>query len=257
MKKNSVFNPKRCFQLMLNDIDMSSSRMGLSVRMVEIRTVGLVVLTMLAVSAFIFWLSVYRTGPIIDEEIMSFLHGASYTVLFLTGCFLTSVAFKELHSTEESYTWLTLPGSLLEKYAARLILTSLGYTILAAILYGLFVTILIGVTRLLFSHIIIPFNPFDRILAEFLAYYLVLHSLFIIGAIVFKSLSGLKTMIIVFSYWLTAGMSWDRYAKLHGMDGILDLQTEPIGIIAPIVFWWILAPVAWVTGYYLLKRKQV
>ena len=257
MNRNSIFSARRCFQLMLNDIGMGSWQMGVSVRMVEMRTIGLVAIAVLAVSAFLLWTSVYRTGPVISDELISFFHGASYAVLFLLGCFLTSAAFKELHNTEESYAWLTLPGAILEKYVARVILTSLGYILLAAILYGLFVSVLIGTTRLFFSHIIIPFNPFDRIVLEFLAHYLVLHSLFIIGAIVFKSLSGLKTMIAVFTYGLTFGMSWDRYARSHGMEGIDSLRTEPVGIIIAFIFWWVLAPVAWIAGYYLLKRKQV
>ena len=257
MNRNSIFSAKRCFQLMLNDIGMGSWQMGVSIRMVEMRTIGLIAITMLAVSAVLLWTSVYRTGSVINDEVIRFVHGASYAVLFLLGCFLTSVAFKELHNTEESHAWLTLPGSILEKYAARVILTSLGYILLAAILYGLFASVLIGTAKLFFSHIIIPLNPIDRIVVEFVAYYLVLHSLLIIGAIVFKSLSGLKTMIVVFAYGMVLGMSWDGYARSHGMEGIDNLRTEPVGIIIAFIFWWILAPVAWITGYYLLRRKQV
>ena len=256
MKENGVFNPARCFQLVLSDLGMSVSRVGLSAKTIEVRAIGLIVLTLLAVSAYIFWISAYSRGPIINEELLSFLHGASYAVFLLTGFLLTSVAFKEIHNSEESYTWLTLPGSLLEKYVARLVLTSVGYVLMAAIFYVLFITLLVGLTRLLFSHIVIPFNPYDKILGEFIAIFLVLHSLLIVGGIIFKSLSGLKTMCIICAYWLAAGISWNHYAVTLGMDSIRDLGTEPIGIIAPIAFWGMLAPVAWITGYYLLKRKQ-
>jgi len=254
---DSSFNAKGCLRLMLKDISIGSGRAGLSIRMVDVRTIGLVAIAVLAVSAFLVWISAYRTGPVINDEVVSFFHGASYAVLFLLGCFLTGVAFKELHSVEEGYAWLTLPGSLMEKYAARLILTSLGYVLLAAVLYGLFVMLLIGTAKLFFSYLTIPFKPFDKILLEFLAYYLVLHSLFAVGSIVFKSLSCLKTMIVVFTYWLILAISWGHYAKLHGMEGIDDLRAEPAGIIISFLFWWVLAPVAWITGYYLIRRKQV
>jgi len=237
VKDNSLFNPTRVLRLIRNDIGMGLSRMRASGQSIQMNTIGLAVLLSIAVVAFILWLSAYRDGPFIDEGLVGIAHGASCFSLFLVGCVLTSMAFKEVHNSDESYGWLTVPGSQLEKYVGRLFLTSIGFVLIAAVFYGLFVMLLMGFTKLLFGNMAIAFNPFDGIMLDYIGYYLILHSLFIVGSVVFKELVFFKAAIVIFGYWLWCGISWDRYAKNVGLDGIDALHTEPIGILGSFVLW--------------------
>ena len=256
MKENSLFNPTRFFLLVRNDVEVSLSGVVLSRQSIQARTIGLIILSLLSVAGFTYWISTYTAGPFFDEALLIFLNRASITVLFTLGWFLTGVAFKELHSSQESYGWLTLPGSLLEKYVSRLILTSLGFVILAAISYELYAAALIGFTRLFFSHIAIPFDPFDRGLLDCIAYYLVLHSLFVLGAVIFKQLAHLKTILVILAVICTVAILGNRYAGAYGIDVVYDPEMAPFRTIIHIAFWGLQAPVAWLIGFLLMKRKE-
>lgn len=110
--------------------------------------------------------------------------------------------------------------------------------------------------RLVFNHIVIPFNPFDRDLLGYIAYYLVFHSLFILGGIIFRELACPKTIIIVAVLFGVYAKTLSLYMTTHGIAHYTDPQMDTIWIVVRIAFWGILAPVAWVIGHYLFKRKE-
>ncbi len=255
MKENSILNPARFYLLTRKDIWMSLSRIRVSGQMVQNKTIGLIMIVVLAVAGMHYWASISSVESA-SEELFRFSHGMSQVTLLLLGGFLASVAFKELHESEESCTWLALPGSLLEKYVSRLLLTSLGYIVAAAIAYVLFVTVLIGLSRLVFGHIVIPFNPFDKALLDGIAYYLVLHSLFMLGGIIFKELAYPKTAIVLSVVFAACAKTLHFYMTTHGIAYHTDPQMDTIWMVIRIAFWGIMAPVVWVIGYYLLRRKE-
>ncbi len=55
--------------------------------------------------------------------------GLYMAILYLGGYLVTSRAFRALHDEAQRYAWVTAPGSQIEKFAAKLLLTSIGYAL--------------------------------------------------------------------------------------------------------------------------------
>ncbi len=190
-----------------------------------------------------------KKGPVSWAE----FHALNFFILLLGGYAMTSVAFKELHHREGSYRWLTLPGSLLEKYISRLILTSIGYVLAATISYTLCAFIIDGLRWLIHNYRDISFNPFDERSLDFIGYFLVIHSLFLVGAVFFKQLAGLKTLLILSVFIMGGLYALDYYITGYGITYTQIMALKKIGRIA---FWGVLAPAGWIAGYYLLRREE-
>ena len=102
-----------------------------------------------------------------------------------------------------------------------------------------------------------PFTIIDRTYLTGVVHYLWIHSLFLVGAIFFKTLAGPKTLIVISSIYGFCVGEWMYFAAKFG---IADSPPGAFDMIKGIINWWIIAwiiaPVGWVVGYYLLKRKE-
>ena len=116
-------------------------------------------------------------------------------LLFLGGCIVTSMAFREVWHGGGGIAYLTLPGSTLEKMAAKLILTSAGYAAAALVLITATAAASEALDRLVFGVGHGFFNPFTPAVGQAVVRYVVIQAFFLLGSIWFRKLSFIKTAL--------------------------------------------------------------
>jgi hypothetical protein len=149
------------------------------------------------------WRPFLLSGVVIGGLILfSFLFLKSTSTLFLLklmlfmGMVLVSKLFSVLHHREKGIYTLMLPASVEEKFAVKLLMTTVvfyGYAIFICLAGGWFAHML---SSLLFEPA--PYqilNPFTMEGAEQFFVFLFFHSMFFSGSLFFKSNSFLKTVV--------------------------------------------------------------
>ena len=109
--KIGTFSPQRLWLLIKRDITI-----GYRGTLIAAAAVGGFVLLFSLLSA-------------IDTRNDPYYYGMYAALLFLGGYIVTSLAFREVHREESGTFYLTLPGSALEKYLSKLLVTSVGYVL--------------------------------------------------------------------------------------------------------------------------------
>ena len=134
-------------------------------------------------------------------------------ILFWLGLFLVSFSFKDLYEDSERSFYLNLPASYLEKYLSKLILTLLVLPIVIFVMYyfyaffydnalAIFTNAEVNYFTLFSNNFIGVPTSFDYFLM-----FLVIHSVFFIGAITFRKLAFIKTLLSSFTMLVgTAGI---------------------------------------------------
>jgi magnesium-transporting ATPase (P-type) len=236
-----------------------------------------VLIAMAAVGGFVILVSVLSTlgrelGPI---------HPQMYVpLLFLGGYIVTSLTFKELHLNGQGVFYLTLPGSSLEKYLSKLLVTSAGYAFGSLFFYTAVASAVEGINRLIFGYGHPFFNPFSRTMLLIVAAYLVTHAVFLVGSIYFRKLAFIKTNLYLWLFGivvviLVAVLGWiifrdfatgsridlEPYFQRLGESGQMQAVLKPIAMkfwqIAKVLFWGLLAPGCWVISYLRLRETEV
>jgi hypothetical protein len=203
-------------------------------------------------------------------------------ILFIGGYLVSSRAFREIHDPQKAYTCVLLPASPLEKFASRVLATSLIYALGTLIAYlgvaGLYELL----NRLLFGFSRRLFNPFSRGMLLTLAAYLITQSLFVLGSAWFRKTAFLKTLLVLFVIFILTGLL--AYFSLvlllpdyfDGLAPVKDLGPHfeylnsrgwrgggvarffrIVAEAARIFFWGLLAPLCWFLGYRRYRRIEV
>ena len=122
-------------------------------------------------------------------------------VLVVGGLLFTSTLFADLHDKPRAHAYLTLPISTLERWAVRLLLSTVGYAAVA--LAGYFVVTLLGagVSQLIWGRSHAVFVP-DADAWRTVLSYLVTSSLFLFGAVYFRRWHAIKVILGVAALWL-------------------------------------------------------
>lgn len=222
---------------------------------------------------FIIYLSSSFTGPGDDIHLIFFANA-----LFILGLIATSLIFRDFHNREEAYFSLTLPGSPLEKYISRFLITTVGYVLGGLVVYFIYSTIAMGISYALFRQSFGVFNPFTLPLWKMIAGYVVAHSVFFFGSVYFKKAAYLKTLLsiivilLIFSIVATiitalSTITWiGQLIPLIGTNiPVLSLPNTDslmmffniMGRISTIFFCYIMTPALWVLGYIRFKEIEV
>jgi len=171
--------------------------------------------TLLIVSAIVAVLALF--GP--AGGVYSSYTGAGFyrtvflIALFSFGTITTSMAFGDLHGRATSTAFLLLPATALEKTATRLLMSTV-VLIAYLLLFTTALSLLVEVLELAaFGGDNVLFSPFDAVVWSVLPHYLVVQSLFFLGAAWFRSRSYIKTLLalVVIVAGLTAfgvGVTW-------------------------------------------------
>lgn len=176
-------------------------------------------------------------------------------LLFVGGCILSSRAFQELGDKTKAQFYLTLPCSPLEWVFSRWLLTAPLYVISTLLLYWV-----ISLVKMLLAMALVhtPFIPVDMLnpwLWLMLAQYLVLQSLFFLGAATFKRFVLIKTLLSLLCFFIVLTViSWILLANLaHGYDYNSVMMTVPGNFFW---IWVVLMPFCWYLTYLKLCNTE-
>ncbi len=236
-----------------------------------------VLIAMLAVGGFVLLVSVLSTfsgegGPI---------HTMLYIqLLFIGGLIVTSLTFRELHLNGQSVFYLTLPGSSLEKFLSKLLVTSVGYAFGSLFFYTAVSSAAEGINRAIFGYGHAFLNPFQREIMMAIAVYLICQAVFLVGSIYFRKLAFVKTALylVLFSIFVSVlvgvtgyiifrdyadggNINLEPYMNELGRSGALQTMIGPLAerfwVAAKALFFSAVAPVCWIISYLRLREKEV
>jgi hypothetical protein len=184
-------------------------------------------------------------------------------VLLIWGTIATSISFRDLHGRSTNAAFLLLPATALEKTLSRLLLNTvllIAYLLLLMSLLSLIgeVLELAGITR---SND--WFSPLDRVAWTVIPHYLVLQSVFFLGAAWFRKLHYVKTLLSVAV--LVAGLSGITFIVgwLLFFGTVFDVADDglapPVLVenISPLAYFVALPLFCWWTAWLRVKESQV
>ena len=133
-----------------------------------------------------------------DYTGFSNFHRAAFTIaLFTWGLVASSHAFMPLHDKTRNEGYLLLPASALEKTLARLLTVTVGMVVYLLIFSTLVSVIAESLNQLFFGNRRAFFDPLDPIVWEYISLYIVLQSLYFLGAAWFRRMHLIKTTIAI------------------------------------------------------------
>jgi hypothetical protein len=265
---NKAFKPRRFAQLLLRDLAG-----GYRSLLVAMAAVAGTVILVSALTVLGMQLSGRHVGT-------GNFHPNMFTnLLFLGGFIVSSLAFREIRQNGGGIFYITLPASSLEKFASKLLSTSVGYALGSVVFYTAAAAASEGINRLIFGFGNAFFNPFDLDVLEALGYYLVAQSVFLLGSIWWRKLAFLKTwgtlMAVAGGVALVGGIMlrivFHEYFRGWSLDlsdvpGFQELSRQAalgygplveIARILKIVFLAGTAPVCWLIGWLRLRDIEV
>jgi hypothetical protein len=236
-----------------------------------------VIIAMAAVGGFVILVSVVSA---FGRELGPLHNPMYYPLLFIGGYIVTSLTFKELHLNGQSVFYLTLPGSGLEKFLSKLLVTSVGYAFGSLFFYTAISSAAEGINRLIFGYGHPFFNPFEGTTMTVIAVYLVTQAVFLVGSVYFRKLAFIKTNLYIWLFgiglaivvgvvgWLIfrdyaigPRIELEPYFQRLGdsgeMQAVLVPRAEKFGQVAKVLFWGVMAPVCWVISYLRLRETEV
>ncbi|MCK4804370.1 MAG: hypothetical protein KAT88_07420 [Spirochaetes bacterium] len=264
LKRNNYFSPGRFFLLLKRDF------------LTNYRTI---IITTAAVAGFVIFSSSISALTHSREEFHSKLY---FMLLYLGGFIVTSRAFKEMYNSRKSYTYVTLPGSTLEKFSVKLISTSIGYVLGTLLIYSVIAAISEGLNQLLFGYTHALLSPFSRAFLIGAAAFLVIQGLFLAGAAFFKKNAFIKTILtltllaialLIFATFAARLIFPGSFEGLHQMNqefnsmreltewlGLTEVRLRMVGrtirLVLRILFWAVLAPLCWTISYLKFRKIE-
>jgi len=262
---NQYFNIKRLLLIMKRDV------------LTHYRTI---LITFLAVGGFAIFAS---TVSLLNRSQGNFHLIFYLLILFVSGFIFTSRVFREIYAPVKSYTYVTLPGSLLEKYIERWFLTSIGYVIGTFAAYSVITFASEGINHLLFGYSHGLLNPAQKPFLIGVAAFLVLQGIFFAGAVFFKKHPLIKTILMVamaafvlmviaivaarlimpeyFEFTARTGGRVGSFRELAAWLGLTEEGLQMLGktlwLVLRIIFWAALAPCCWVLSFLKFRKIEV
>lgn len=183
---------------------------------------------------------------------------AYFLILYIGGFIITSHAFNDLHDRQKAHSFLILPCSNLERFLNKWLLTSISYAMALLVIYYLFSWLSVSINLLIFNNQIYPLDIFQTDLWLGIGKYIILQSIVLLGAIIFKKHTLLKTALVIGCFFLifslfSAIIAWSFCPNC--MQGLFMLRTTLQG--AHFVFWLILAPICWYLTYLRLTKYEL
>jgi hypothetical protein len=189
-------------------------------------------------------------------------------VIGIGGILFTSTLFTDLHDKPRAHGYLTLPVSTLERWAVRLLLSTIAVAVAAMAGYFLVTLLAAGISELIWGRSHGIFVPGADAWKSALSY-AVTSSLFLFGAVYFRRWHAFKTVLSIASVWLAlillaAALVWLLFPALFAaLDQDLDLTeiaphlTEPAVQGAKIFYWAVMGPLFWFLTYVRLRAAEV
>lgn len=259
MKSNEIFNAKRFFFLCRSDLYFNTKPL---------------IISMGAIGSVLFMVTFFSA----QSSRLWPIHDIFYPLtLFIGGFVFTSISFREIHTWNTGYSYLTLPVSNLERFFCKFIWTTIGYVVLSLVFYFCVTSVASVMSSFFFikSHTI--FSPNTRVIWLLIRIYLVTQSVIFFGAVYFKSQHLFKTLlalfILKFAFLIVLVLSiriiyFDHFTGLFFPNPEMNLNIDFNQLslfnvkvtgenILKCVFWFVLALFFWGLTYLRLKEKMV
>ncbi len=167
-------------------------------------------------------------------------HASTFgNVLLIGGFVVSSMGFSELRDEKTSIHYLMLPGSALEKYLAKLLLTSIGWVVAVVALYSITTVAAAGIASVLFSRHPGLWIPIDRGSWVTIATYLAVQPVLLFGSVYFRQTAFLKTAFATIVTGLSLGL-------IYLVAFRLIFASAFTGLFTPIVDFTIQASDPWI-----------
>ena len=206
-------------------------------------------------------------------------YGWISTILFIFGFIFASTSFKAAHKKLLNHDWLMLPASILEKFLEKVLLYTLFVPVVAIVLFWIFNFLALLVIRVIFGEYYPVFNIADPVVWQMFGHYVIISSVFILGASWFKNNNFIKTIValvvlsmimsilssiigwIVFNdyFWpmVRGDFNFD-YDFSHDFDtGRLESLGNGIVYLFKVIYFGLLAPVCWFGAWLKLREVEV
>ncbi len=187
-----------------------------------------------------------------------------FGTLYIYGLIRTSNVFSELHNPQRGYAFLTLPVSTAEKLWGSWILSAPVFTFLFSgiciVLY--FLACIIGGRMDAFHKI------FDLDNLRGVGFFLIMQSVFFLGAVYFKKNNFMKTVAVFFLFWLVNvayirlltwpfGMNNTHiYGNINNVD-IIKFKDMMLFWVKDVGLCGLFAPFMLLVSYFRLKERQI
>ena len=227
-------------------------------------------LTTSAALAGMIWVSALLTRG--ASQVSDYLYiGWFVVMLFLWGILASSRAFRELHDKTRNERFLLLPASTAEKTIARLLTVTVGF-VAYLLLFTFLVSLLVeSWNSFQFGTRNAYFEPFSPIVWDLIPQYLVLHSIYFLGAAWFRRRHLAKTTLalaliivglILFTF-LVAQMFLDSYgwenigSALESLNSWSNRFLDAVLVGANVFYFFLLPPICWFTAWLRVAETQV
>ncbi len=274
----NVASPRRLGRLFLRELAV-----GYRGILVAAVTAAGAVIVISAISSLLMMAGGAPSGTVQGDGYAGFFR----LLLYVGGFIITSLAFREVWQPGGGISYLSLPGSTLEKLVVKLLLTSVGFAAGSLIFMSAVGAASEVIDRLVFGVGRGFFNPFTSSVLQAVARYMVIQSFFLLGSIWFKKLAFVKTALtmMVFAICLfilgaiamriAIGPHLAAMARGGGPIGGWMLQLNGPGFqnlftpgsrgyggahafkIAAETLFIALAPASWVAAYFRLGEAEV
>ncbi len=198
-------------------------------------------------------------------------------VLVMLNGFITSATlFKDLHQKETGQMLLTLPGSSFEKYVSRLLFSNVGHITISLITVYISSVVTYLLASLFFGSTTALFNPFAWKVWEIIQTYFIVQSLFFFAAIYFTKnnffklilssfiIQTLFSLFIVILVKIIFGDVISNNGSFHFKENFMNIDIYSFQVfgnnlftLLKLVYFWLLAPFFWITGFFHFKEYEV
>ena len=194
--------------------------------------------------------------------------------LFLGGFITTSIMFSDdMFSKRGQHSWLMLPASSLEKFLSKALLSAFAYPIALVIVFVGASAFTELINLITVGDRFVMFNPLQGETWKMVLHFIVIQSVFLLGATYFRSVHFIKTVLAVGLIVMACGLFAALVTRIafapylqgfftpkafHLSADINDLMnaTHGLSVVIDIVYWALLAPFCWFTAYLRVKEVQ-
>lgn len=261
MKNLLEFNPNRLWQLLKLEATTKNKR----ALMVFAAALGVLLLYQ--------FLLIYNR----DHDAYNWINETFGGLLIFGGLLYTSYSFSELTDNSTSMTYLTLPASNFEKFVSKWLFSTVGFYVVYLVGYSIFAFIGLSLANTVFDFKGESFAPFVEENLICTKVYFVVSSIFLLGAITFKSyhapktvlsLVGLTMFIGSIAYLIVRVVMYDFFdgwapidnaanVNLRPNQSMVDFMEGPFVTIMKWLFWLVLPLFFWTVSFFKLKEKEI
>jgi len=261
----------------MNTLILSPRRIGLLMRHDLAAQKKSLITGMLVIAGITFGVFLVTSASGGPREVLTNMFA---NILLIGGYVTASMAFSELQEQKTGIHYMMLPGSTLEKFVAKLLLTSIGWTVAVVVVFALATVLGAAVSSIFFATNPGIVLPTTRDVWITIATYLVTHSVFLFGSVYFRKAAFIKTAagtmgtafalaliwVLVFRFVFAAAFAHPWPGTAPGVRiTIEDVELTSQGIaflgtlrtIGDLAYWVAMPVFFWIVGVLRLRETEV